>query len=119
MKTKKATGIDNLSDRFRKDVSKDLTNPIPQICNLSIKVFTVPDKCKIAKLNPLGKKGGKIDPKKYIPISLLPVIYKILEKVIHDQTMEFVTKKKTFHTNFLIKKMKCVGFLNFSNDVTK
>ena len=52
-----------------------------------------PDECKIAKLQPLYKKGKKIDPKNYRPTSLLPVISKILEKVILDQTMEFVTKK--------------------------
>ena len=69
-----------------------------QILNLSIKLSTVPDECKIAKLKPLYKKGKKTDPKNYRPISLLPVISKILQKVIHDQTMEFVTKK-----NFLYK----------------
>ena len=65
--------------------------------NLSIKLSTVPDECKIAKLKPLYKKGKKTDPKNYRPISLLPVISKILEKVIHDQTMEFVTKKNNLY----------------------
>ena len=52
-----------------------------------------------AQFKPLYKKGKKTDPKNYRPISLLPVISKILEKVIHDQTMEFVTKKIS-STNF-------------------
>ena len=90
LKTNKATGIDNLSGRFLKDGSKVLATPITQICNLSIKLSTVPDECKIAKLKPLYKKGKKTDPKNYRPISLLPIISKILEKVIHDQTMDFV-----------------------------
>ena len=93
IKTNKATGIGNLSGRFLKDGSKVLVSPIAQICNLSIRLSAVPDECKIAKLKPLYKKGKKTDPKNYRPISLLPVISKILEKVIHDQTMEFVTKK--------------------------
>ena len=93
LKTNKATGIDNLSGRFLKDGSKVLATPIAQICNLSIKLLTVPDECKIAKLKPLYKKGKKTDPKNYRPISLLPVISKILEEVIHDQTMDYVTKK--------------------------
>ena len=97
LETNKATGIDNLSGRFLKDRSKVLATPIPQICNLSIKLSTVPDECKIAKLKPLYKKGKKTDPKNYRPISLLPVISKILEKVIHDQTMEFVTKKNILY----------------------
>ena len=53
LKTNKATGINNLSGRFLKDVSKVLATPLAQICNLSIKLLTVPDECKIAKLKPL------------------------------------------------------------------
>ena len=97
LKTNKAIKIDNLSGRFLKDGSKVLATPIAQICNLSIKLSTVPDECKIAKLKPLYKKGKKTDPKNYRPISLLPVISKILEKVIHDQTMEFLTKKNILY----------------------
>ena len=97
LKTNKVTGIDNLSGRFLKDGSKVLATPITQICNLSIKLSTVPDECKIEKLKPLYKKGKKTDPKNYRPISLLPVISKILEKVIHNQTIEFVTKKNILY----------------------
>ena len=62
------------------------------MCNLSIKLSAVPNECRIAKLKPLYKKGKKTNPKNYRTISLLPGISKILEKLIHDQTMEFVTK---------------------------
>ena len=50
-----------------------------------------------AQFKPLYKKGKKTDPKNYRPISLLPVISKILEKVIHDQTMEFVNEKNILY----------------------
>ena len=83
--------------RFLKDGSKVLTTPIAQICNLSIKLSTLPDECKIAELKPLYKKGKKTDTKNYTPNSLLPVISKILEKVIHDQAMEFVTKNNILY----------------------
>ena len=63
LKTNKATRIDNLSGRFLKDGSKVLATPLAQICNLSIKLSTFPDECKIAKLKPLYKKGKKTDPK--------------------------------------------------------
>ena len=75
LKTNKATGIYNLLGRFLKDGSKVLATPIAQICNLSIKLSTVPYECKIAKLKPLYKKSKKTDPKYYIPISLFPPIF--------------------------------------------
>ncbi len=66
--------------------------PIAQLCNLSIKLSSFPSYCKTAKLKPLFKKGSKTDPKNYRPISLLPIISKIIEKVIHDQTNDFLTQ---------------------------
>ena len=45
--------------------------------------------CKIAKLKSLFKKGSRTAPKNYHPISLLPLISKIIEKVIHDQTQKY------------------------------
>ena len=47
LKFNKATGIDNLSRCFLKDRSKVLATPIKQICNLSIKLSTVPDQSKL------------------------------------------------------------------------
>ena len=85
----KAAGIDSLGGRFLKDGAQLLTHPIMQLCNLSITLSAFPDKCKLAKLKPLFKKGSKTEPKNYRPISLLPLVSKIIEKVIHDQTQAF------------------------------
>ena len=49
-----------------------------------MKYSIFPTDCKIAKLKPLFKKGSKTAPKNYRPISLLPLILKIIEKLIHD-----------------------------------
>ena len=88
----KAAGLDNLSGKFLKDGATVLAKPISQICNLSIKYSIFPSDCKIAKLKPLFKKGSKTDPKNYRPISLLPLVSKKIEKVIHDQTQRFLDK---------------------------
>ena len=107
MKTNKATGIDNLSGRFLKGGSKVLANPITQICNHYIKLSAVPDECKIAKLKPLYKKGKRTDPKNYRPISLLPVISKILE--ISLSTIKLWTSQLKKHTLYKFRS----GFRKF------
>ena len=53
--------------------------------------------CKIAKLKPLYKKGSKTDPKNYRPVSLLPLISKVIKKVIHNQTEIFLSKNKILY----------------------
>ena len=80
----KAAGIDHLSGRFSKYGAYILTMPITQICNLSIKFSHFPKDSKVAKLKPLYKKGTNADPKNLRPISLLPIVSKIIQKVIHD-----------------------------------
>ena len=93
----KAAGLDNLSGKFLKDGATILAKPLSQICNLSIKYSTFPNDCKIAKLKPLFKRGSKTDPKNYRPISLLPLISKIIEKIIHDQTQNFLDKNNVIY----------------------
>ena len=98
----KAAGIDDVSGRFLKDGDDVLAVPIIQICNLSIKLSHFPKDCKLAKLKPLYKKGTKTDPKNFRPISLLPIVSKIIEKGIHNQTMEYL-----MHNNILYKCKSC------------
>ena len=93
----KAAGIDNLNCRFLKDGAKILSNPLKQICNLSLRLSCFPTDCKIAKLKPLFKKGSSTEPKNYRPISLLPIISKILEKVVHEQTQSYLREKKLLY----------------------
>ena len=53
--------------------------------------------CKIAKLKPLYKKGSKTDPKNYRPVSLLPLVSEVIEKVIHNHTEIFLNKYKILY----------------------
>ena len=86
IESSKAAGADKLSGRFLKDGSNILEKPIYALCNLWISQGVFPNACKFAKLKPIFKKGKKTDPSNYRPISLLPSLPKIIERVIHDQT---------------------------------
>ena len=94
--TIKTTWVDNLTGRFLKDSPNTLCTPIANICNFSIKLTSSPNKCKVAKIKSLYKKGLKTDPKNFRPISLLPLISKIIEQIIHDQTMNFLSDNNVY-----------------------
>ena len=85
----KAPGLDNLSDKFSKDGATVIAKPISKICSLTIKYSIFSPDCEIVKLKPLFKKGSKSAPKNYHPISLLPLVSKIIEKFRHDLTQSF------------------------------
>ena len=74
-----------------------LAKPISQLCNLSMALRSFPDAYKIAKVKPLFKKGSKTDPSYYRPISLLPLLSKVFERVVLDQTEEFLSLNKILY----------------------
>ena len=94
----KSAGIDNLTGKFLKEGAPVLASPITNLINLSISLSSFPDDFKIAKLKPLYKKEAKTKPKNYRPISLLPLISKIIERIIHDQTQVFFDENKILYT---------------------
>ena len=85
--------------------------------NFSITSEKFSDPCKVAKLKPLYKKGFLTEPCNYRPISLLLLISKVIEKVIHDQTSTFLNSKNllyTYQTGFRKKHSTdfCLSYLN-------
>ena len=111
----KAAGIENLSRRFLKDGAKVLSKPISDLCNLSITSEKFPDPCKVAKLKPLYKKGSLTEPCNYRPISLLPLISKIIEKVIYSRPNKYFPEfeKLIIYLSIWFSKKAFYGFLLF------
>lgn len=83
----KASGLDNFSSGLLKDVALVLTRRLTFIINLSLETGVVPRECKVAKVIPLYKSGCLAEIDNYRPISILPTLSKILEKIVHQQLM--------------------------------
>ena len=97
VKVTKAAGIDQISGKLLKDRARILAKPFSELCNLSMTLGSFPDACKIAKVKPLFKKGSKTDPSNYRPISLLPLLSKVVERVVLNQTEEFLSLIKVLY----------------------
>ena len=48
-----------------------------------------PESLKLSKVTPIYKKGDRLFLENYWPISVLPTISKIFERVIHDQLYDY------------------------------
>lgn len=57
-----------------------------------------PDLCKVPKLKSLYKKGLITQPCNYRPTSLLPLMSKVLRRVVHDQTSTFLNPENLLYT---------------------
>ena len=76
----KATGLDGLTPKIIK-LSVDIISPsLLEIINMSLLTGSFPDSLKLAKLHPIYKGETKSDPANYRPISILPVVSKLIEK---------------------------------------
>ena len=86
---KKAVGLDDISSLFLRDAVDHILVPVTHIINLSLMSESVPMGFKEAKVVPLFKKGSKLDPGNYRPVSILNVLSKILERAVHSQLSEY------------------------------
>jgi hypothetical protein len=82
----------NISMCLIKQVIPLIVSPLTYICNKSFEEGVFPDSMKIAKVLPLFKSGKDRELTNYRPISLLPQISKILEKLFNDRLDAFIEK---------------------------
>ena len=96
-----SSGMDGLDAVFLKAVATTVYRPITKLVNMSIRQKIFASRWKIAKILPIHKgKGKPIDsPSSYRPISLLPVISKIVERTIQKQMTNFMITSKQMSTN--------------------
>ena len=90
--SKNNCGHDSISTKFLKRIEELVAKPLLLIINQSLCTGIFPKKLKIAKSNPLFKKGGSHLFDDYRPMSLLPAISKIFEEVVFQQTYEYFNK---------------------------
>ena len=69
------------------------------IINQCLRTGIFPDKLKIAKVIPLFKKGDDTKFNNYRPISILPTISNIFERVIFNQIYEHFQTNNLFYKN--------------------
>ena len=80
----KATGPDGIGNRILKEAALPLAEPLSHIFNYCLSLGMFPDVWKIACVTPLFKKGEPSDCNNYRPISLLPCISKVFERVLFN-----------------------------------
>ena len=84
-----AAGHDDIPMFIIKRVASDISAVLVYLCNISFSTGTFPSTLEIAKVLPFFKSGDKMLFKNYRPISVLPALSKILEKIASDSFRQF------------------------------
>ena len=92
LKISKSSGHDNINTFFLKKIINAIAKPLCHIFNLSISLGKYPNVFKLAKVIPIYKKDNPNLCQNYRPISILPCISKILERIIFNQIYKFLEK---------------------------
>ena len=95
----------------------DIITPVlASLFNESVTNGIFPACLKVARVVPIHKSGSKTEIKNYRPISTLPFIGKLFERLIHSRLYSFFEKYEVFYENqygFLKNKSTTDAILSF------
>ena len=103
MKTTKSVGTDKISSYFLKLAIPYVSKSIAQLLNTATRNSIFLASWKTARATPIFKEGDKSERSNYRPISALPVLTRLLEKLIFNQLYKYL------NDNDLLSQKQC-GF---------
>ena len=80
-----------ISSRLLRECADLIADPMCSVFNESIRSGIFPQEWKCAKVIPLFKEGNHSD-FNYRPISIVPIVAKVFERIIYDQVYSYVTE---------------------------
>ena len=94
-----STGPDQIPAKFLKLCVDEICSPITHIINSSISNCIFPDQWKVSKISPIPKIKHPIESSDYRPISILPILSKVYEKLIMLQMVSFLEREELLSKN--------------------
>ena len=113
----KSTGTDAISPKMLKLTSDVILPSLLQMINISIHTGVFPDVLKEARVFPFHKGGAPEGPSIYRPISILPIISKVIEKHVTKHLFAYLNKLLHDAQSGFWKHHSCqTAFLKLTNE---
>lgn len=87
----KSMGIDKISPQILKHGAVALFQPIHHLFTQCLIQSSLPTEWRVHLITPIHKSGDTSSVSNYRPISLLCIVSKVLERIIHDKIIDFVS----------------------------
>jgi hypothetical protein len=91
LKNTYSSGYDDIRTDVIKKTADYIVAPLTHIINLSLVQGHYPSALKRSVVRPLHKKGARDEKGNYRPITLIPILSKIFEKVMYDKLYAFAS----------------------------
>ena len=85
-----SSGYDTITNKLLKSLCDQICGPLSLIFNKSLSEGHFPSRMKSADVIPLFKAKSMLQKTNYRPISLLLTLSKVLEKIMHSRTYNFL-----------------------------
>ena len=92
-----AAGWDDLRPRIIKLIQSYIKRPLAHICNHSFIRGIFPSELKIANVVPIFKSGADMLFSNYRPVFVLPVLSKILERLMYNRLILYINRHDLFY----------------------
>ena len=117
-----SAGFDNIPIQYLKPVSSVLISPLTHIINSSIVNNVFPDQWKIGKISPIPKIDIPLKEDDFRPISVLPVLSKLYERLVAKQICSYIESEgiyKDTMSGFRKTHSCCTLLLKIRDDIVK
>ena len=94
IKTSHGSGVDNIASYFLKVAFPVISDSLCDILNLSLSSGIFPDSWKVARVAPIFKEGPTDERSNYRPISVLPAVSRLFEKLVYDQLYRYLDENE-------------------------
>ena len=91
-----SAGYDNLPVSLVKPIADHLASPLTHIINTGIAENTFHQQWKIGKVTPIPKTEQSITPDQFRPVTVLPILSKIFERLMARQIINYIEQNQIY-----------------------
>ena len=93
----KAVGVDAISAKLLRIAAPGISASLASLFNHSLESGQIPQEWKSANVTPVQKGGSNVDISNFRPVSVLPVVSKVFERLLHQQLYDYLQHYSILH----------------------